>query len=86
LKHLAVVEVNLEEGIDHEPPQGGWEGARRIWKRDLVSLLKDSPSTDRKFLRWKVVKSYRRTNGPGRGRAYDVVESEELEVLPETSP
>lgn len=83
LKHLSVVEVDLEEERDLKPPRGVWEKAREIWKGELISLLKDSPSTDRKFLRWKVVRSYRNPHGAGRG--YDVVETEELEVLPETS-
>jgi len=84
LKHLTVIEVDLEEEKDREPPQGCWDKARKIWKKELVSLLRDSPSTDRKFLRWKLVQSYPRIRGGG--RAYDVVENGELEVLPETSP
>jgi hypothetical protein len=85
LKYLTVVDVDLEEEKDYEPPDAaGWENARKIWKRKLIDLLRDSPSTERKFLRWKISQSYPRADG-GRGRAYDVVESEELEVLLETS-
>lgn len=83
MKHLSVVEVDLEEERDRKPLGGFWEKGREIWKGELIGLLKDSPSTDRKFLRWKVVQSYRNPHGVGRG--YDVVETEELEVLPETS-
>jgi len=82
LKHLAVVDVDLAEG--NSSPEAVREEAREIWKRELTSLLKDSPSTDRKFLRWKVVQSRPRIIGIG--RVYDIVENEELEVLPETSP
>jgi len=79
LKHLAVVDVELEERKDREPADAAdRENGRKIWKRELISLLKDSPSTERKILRWKIAQSSMRT------RAYEVVEDEELEVLPET--
>jgi len=81
LKHLAVVDVDLAEGSSF--PEAIRDEARGIWKRELIRLLKDSPSTDRKFLRWRVVQSRPRIVAVG--RAYDIVESEELEVLPETS-
>ena len=80
LKHLVIVEVNLEETKDYNPPEGVRKKAREIWKRELIDLLKDNPSTDRKILRWKIVLSYPHPQG-GR-RAYDVEETEELEVSP----
>ena len=79
LKHLAVVDVELDEALDYEPPNAV---ARETWKQELISLLKNSPSAERKFLRWKVAQSYMRTDG--RGRVYEVVVNEKLEVLPET--
>ena len=53
----------------------------KVWKRDVIKVLKDCPSKDRKFLRWKVYEGERR---------YGVlrkilVEEGELEVLPEVS-
>ena len=81
LEHLAVVDVELEEAVDREPVDDIEKG-RKTWRRELISLLKDSPSTERKFLRWKIAQSYLRTDG--RGRAYEIVVNEELEVLPET--
>lgn len=83
LKHLAVVDVELEEGKGREPADElEREKRRKVWKGELISLLKDSPSTERKFLRWKITQSYLRTDG--RGRAFEVMLNEELEVLPET--
>lgn len=69
--------------MDYSPLEGAWEEARETWKRELISLLKDSPSADRKVLRWKIVQSYPHPRRAG--RAYDVVETEELEVSPKTS-
>jgi len=83
LKYLAVVNVDLSERKDGELAGAVLREAREIWKKKLVDLLKDSPSVDRKFLRWKVVQTYRRPDSFY--QAYDVVETEELEVLPETS-
>lgn len=78
LKYLTIVDVDLDKGSQiHGSNQ---QGVRVIRKEEFISLLKDSPSTDRKFLRWKVVQ--RRL---GTGRAYDVVENEELEVSRGTS-
>jgi len=82
LKHLAVVDIELEEAMDHESTSHN-AAAREVWKRELISLLKDSPSTERKFLRWKIAKSYPRTSA--RGRAYTVVVNEELEASQEAA-
>lgn len=50
-----------------------------MWKRGLIDVLKDSPSKNRKFLRWSVASR----------RDYlmriAVLENGELEVFPETS-
>ena len=81
LKHLAIVDVELENAIDRETI-GALVKGRKMWRRELIGLLKDSPSTERKFLRWKIAQSYMRQDG--RGRAYVVVTNEELEVFPET--
>jgi len=79
LEHLAVVDVELEEALDHEPATAV---SRATWKRELISLLKNSPSAERKFLKWKIAQSYMRADG--RGRVYEVVVNEKFEVLPET--
>jgi hypothetical protein len=54
------------------------------WKVHLIQVLKDSPSKERKFLRWKVSESqlYRDVSED----IVVVVEDGELEVIPETSP
>jgi len=85
LKHLAFIEADLDEATDCKPLQAEevQEKARKVWKRELIDLLKDSPSTDRKVLRWKIVQSY--PHCLRAGRAHDVIETEELEVSPETS-
>jgi len=58
------------------------EGAE-VWKAGLIDVLKNSPSEDRKFLRWTLARSYRRLVD---NRIIDeVVEAEELEVLSESS-
>ena len=54
-----------------------------VWKTNLVQVLKDSPSKERKFLSWRIYKGQRRHDIP---RAAQVVVGEgKLEVLPETS-
>ncbi|KAF9782909.1 hypothetical protein BJ322DRAFT_180839 [Thelephora terrestris] len=80
LKYLAVIDIDLAQENDHP---ADWESTRVIYKRELVRILKDSPSRERKFLRWKVVQ--RRTRALDDDRPYDVVEKEELEVCQETS-
>ena len=79
------MDVELEEDKDRGfVDAAGREKGRKRWKRELIDLLKHSPSTERKFLRWKIAQSYLRT-GVDFGWAHDVVVNEELEVLPETS-
>ena len=53
----------------------------KAWKGHLVEILQDSPSKERKFLRWRVRES--RNRGPG--YEYIVVEEGRLEVHPKTS-
>jgi len=53
------------------------------WKAFLVEVLKDSPSKERKFLRWKVYKGKRHRGFPREVQM--VVDEGELEVFPETS-
>lgn len=81
LKHLAIIDLNLYE--ETELPKVDREQTRKTWKREFIGLLKDSPSPDRRILRWKVVQG-RLCHLNGRFE-YDVVEAEELEVFPETS-
>ena len=76
LNHLTVIDADLDQGS--EPHDSDWEETRANWKRDLISLLNDNPSTDRKVLRWKVVQ--RRLLAHGAGNTYDIIENEELEV------
>ena len=83
LKHLAVVDMVLEDAMDREPDGGlNRETERKRRRGELISILKDSPSTERKFLRWRIAQGYR---GEDLGfRRYEVVVDERLEVLPET--
>ena len=80
LNHIAVVDVELAEQIDSPHADAGQrEKGRNAWKRELVSLLKDSPSAERKFLRWKNVHGFL-----GDRWVCEIVANEELEVFPET--
>ena len=57
-------------------------GKQKAWKAGLITVLKNSPSNDRKFLSF--VQVYRK---PIDGWCiYEVAETEELEVLPGSSP
>jgi len=58
------------------------EGAE-VWKAGLIDVLKSSPSKHRKFLRWNLVRTYMRL--VDNRIIHEVVETEELEVLPESS-
>lgn len=49
------------------------ETEMKAWKKHLIEVLEDSPSKERKFLRWRVYETQ------------EVVEEGELEVLPGTS-
>ena len=69
------------DSLDEDP---SFLGRRKAWKAGLIDLLKNSPSKDRKFLRWSLVQADLR---PVDNRyVRQVVESEVLEVLPESSP
>ena len=59
-------------------------GKRKAWKAGLIDVLKNSPSEDRKFLRWNLIHVYQK---PADGcYVREVAETEELEVFPESSP
>jgi len=59
-------------------------GKRKAWKAGLTDLLKNSPSKDRKFLRWNFIQI---NEQPVDGcYVREVAETEELEVSPESSP
>lgn len=53
-------------------------------KRHLIPVLKDSPSNERKFLRWKFSENHWYRDLPN--GITDLVESGMLEVLQETPP
>ena len=87
LRHLAAVEIVLRSlyfsrPVDDTTFDAGKEKLKKgltIWKAHLIQILKDSPSEERKFLRWKLVESLWFL-----GKDI-VVMAGELEVLPETS-
>lgn len=65
--------VDIEFDISRVPKD--WEEIRVTWKKDLLSILEDSPLADRKVLRWKVFKEL-----GDKYFTYGVVENEDLEV------
>jgi len=76
-KNLSVVEIHLveyDDGRFTQPPN--FLERRKAWKAGLVDVLKKSPSRDRKLLRWKVARIYRKPLD--RCLAREVVEAEEL--------
>lgn len=60
---------------------GGWEA----WKTGLIDVLKNSPSKDRKFLKWDIVRLWLQPFDND-GYTRTVVEAGEMEVLPEPPP
>ena len=78
-RNLSVVEIRLTG--HREDPRFLEE--REVWKAGLIDVLKNSPSKDRKFLRWNLVQIYRRL--ADNRLIHEVVEAEVLEVLPESS-
>jgi len=91
LKRLAVVELDFPEllvfvDIVNEAKvelcRTEAKPELRVWKRYLIQVLKDSPSRERKFLRWKATEYQIRRGVTGQ----DVVVREigELEIPPET--
>jgi len=86
-EHLAVVELDflvspaLSDRKD-APKRGRlWaqtETGLKVWKRDVVKVLRGSPSKKRKLLRWKVYETQTRQD-LHRGI---LVEEVEVEVLP----
>ena len=84
LKQLAVVEIVLVALYFFQPDDAGKERLKKglvIWRGHLVQILKDSPSEERKFLRWKLVE----TPLWSLDDLEDIVIAGELEVFPETS-
>ena len=87
LKHLAIVEINLSGLLSsrmasdptHDPNWVKLKKGLVVWKIHLIQVLKDSPSDERKFLRWKLIGSlWFVAKGV-------VLEAGELELLPEKS-
>lgn len=76
LEHLAVVEVDF---VQH------WTSfyssdMRNAWKRSFIEVFEDSPSRDRKLLRWRVIET-RKGIIPER---HELSESGEMEMFPGT--
>jgi hypothetical protein len=82
-EHLSVVEFDLvkDRSSPFEYPPDVLEGEMNAWKRGFTDVLKDSPSKDRKHLRWRIV----HTNPFAMTQNYDIVESGESEVFSRTS-
>lgn len=74
-----MVDINLERTAR---TNSLYEETRIAWRRELISILANSPSTARKVLKWKVINTspYRYLNG----QRCVVVEDEELEVSRES--
>ena len=61
------------------------EALRDAKKRFFLEVLKKSSSKSRKVLRWRTVRRWYSRESDEAPQAYKVVESAELEVLPETT-
>ena len=72
------------DATEHERFRAQTETDLKAWKRHVIEVLKDSPSEERKFLRWKVYESRRLPYSVSRGTQV-VLEQGELEVLPGVS-
>ena len=59
-------------------------GELKAWKAGLIDVLKKSPSKDRKILKLNVIRMHPQPDGYRHVR--EVLESEELEVSPESFP
>ena len=93
LKHLAVVDVDFvtspfytgEAGTAGGELYAAWIQVHlKAWKRHIIEVLKDSPSEERKFLRWATFEQQGSRSGFARFLQPIVLEEGELEVLPET--
>ena len=91
-KRLAVMELDYDTHLTspHEIDEVGREickGKREAYlkelKKQLIPILKDSSSDNRKFLKWKFSENHLYRGPPN--RMTDLVERGELEVLPGTS-
>jgi hypothetical protein len=69
--------MDFMHGCIVSPPLGD------AWKQGFIEVLKNSPSKDRKFIRWRAIHKYRGTN-PVR-LLYKVWDSGEMEVFSHTS-
>jgi len=80
VEHLSVIEFDLiKDRCDpFENPPDVLEEKMNAWKRCFTDVLRDSPSKDRKFLRWRIV----HTQIFAVPQTYDIVENGELEVFP----
>jgi hypothetical protein len=91
LKHLAVVDIDFIIVLPYPKNSTEWEldmaqteTELEAWRRQLIKVLKDSSSKERKFLRWKVYAYDSQRCHSISGGSRVAVEGE-LEVLPETS-
>lgn len=96
LKRLAVVGIELltlQLDLEEITGAAGYESSRAqavkdwtAWKRNLINVLRDSPSTERKLLRWKVVESEMPNVSGNSARQItpEGTEGGELEVSPGT--
>jgi len=81
--HLSVVEIHLIEGKGGFLEDLDFLEKRKAFKSDLIDVLKNSPSKDRKLLRWHLTQVHLEPATYCYTR--EVVEDEEFEVLPESS-
>jgi len=88
LKHLAVVELDYDAYLSPSHRNIMEPAVRRDeqdtylkeWTKHVIPVLKDSPSKERKFLRWR----FSEINWVDTRRVMGAVENGELEVHPET--
>jgi hypothetical protein len=78
---FTVFPVYLEGPAEREFYRDHTEAELKVWKSRLIEVLKDSPSKERKFLKWKVY-GYDKQTCYGMFRYVEVVIWEgELEVI-----
>lgn len=78
-EHLAIIEIDFIQ-IYYSSPTDWREGTWVAWKRGFIEVLKESPSRDRKMLRWKLIYGW---NRPSIERD-ELVANGEMEIFPDT--
>ena len=84
-KHLAIIEMDFHRRCDSPAydRDGEMEDSLDAWRRGCIEVLKNSPSEDRKLIRWRVIG--RTSRDYPRCDIHVLVGRGEMEVFPYTS-